>query len=69
MSHKQGFNWNYATAHTLGQSRVRDEIYEAIARQYGEPSPLERRITASEYAHRDEVASARNPYMLENCHA
>lgn len=36
------FNWNYKTAHALGQSRVRDDKTSAWATFTGLPDPLDK---------------------------
>ncbi len=67
------FNWDYQTAHALGESHIHDTKAEAIAAARGimpDDKPL-RSTRASELAHRDELEreKSRNPYMLENRYA
>lgn len=61
----RNFNWNFKTAHVLGQSRVRDDKQSAYATFTGVPDqldqPLPRRtrtheLTDAEYADSEKAA-------------
>lgn len=47
----KNFNWNYKTAHAMGNSRVRDEKTTAWATFTGVPDPLDQPMPRAKRTH------------------